>query len=106
LPAYLLELGLTVPPGFAAVEAAYILFIAFMMVSRIPTYAGKTFGSRVPREWVLPLFVIVIAVVALLVTYTFQFLVATTLIYLLLIPIGFRRYRALERLHRNAGAHP
>ena len=77
-----------------------------MMVSRIPTYAGKTFGSRVPREWVLPLFVIVIAVVALLVTYPFQFLTATTILYLLLIPIGFRRYRALERLHRNAGAHP
>jgi CDP-diacylglycerol--serine O-phosphatidyltransferase len=106
LPAYLIELGLDVPPSFAVVEAAYVLFIAFMMVSRIPTFAGKTFGSRVPREWVLPLFVIVIAVVALLVTYTFQFLAVTTILYLLMIPWGFRRYRTLERLHRTAGAHP
>ena len=76
------------------------------MVSRIPTFAGKTFGSRVPREWVLPLFVIVIAVVGLLATYPFQFLAVTTLLYLLMIPFGFRRYRSLERAHRSAGVQP
>ena len=32
-----------------------LLFIALMMVSRIPTYAGKTLGTRVPREWVVPM---------------------------------------------------
>lgn len=106
LPAYLLQLGFAPPPGFAVFEAVYLLFIAFLMVSRIPTFAGKTFGSRVPREWVLPLFVIVIAVVGLLATYPFQFLAVTTLLYLLMIPFGFRRYRSLERAHRSAGVQP
>ena len=40
--------GVARPPGFAAMEAVYVLFIALMMVSRIPTYAGKTLGTRVP----------------------------------------------------------
>ena len=55
LPVYLHLLGLVRAPGFAVVEAAYVVFIALMMVSRIPTYAGKTLGTRVPREWVVPL---------------------------------------------------
>ena len=99
LPVYVDVLGFVRPNGFAIVEAAYLLFIGFMMVSRIPTYAGKTFGSRVPRDWVVPLFVIVIAVVGLLVTYTFQFLALATVLYLALIPIGIKRYRALEKVH-------
>ena len=101
MPAYLILLGLEPPPGWGLIEAVYLLFVAFMMVSRLPTYAGKTIGSKVPRDWVLPLFVIVIAVVGLLVTYTFVFLAVATVLYLALIPLGVRRYRALERLHRT-----
>ncbi|MFM6280240.1 MAG: hypothetical protein ACKPE2_18580, partial [Dolichospermum sp.] len=65
------------------------------MVSRIPTYAGKTLGSRVPRTWVMPLFVAVVAFVAILVTFTFEVLTVCTIFYLLLIPVGFRRYRLM-----------
>lgn len=97
LPVYALLLGFSPPEGFSLIEAVYVLFIAFMMVSRIPTYAGKTLGSRVPREWVVPLFVLVIAIVGLLVTYPFEFLAVTTVIYLAMIPVGYRRYRAIER---------
>ena len=74
-----------------------MLFIAFMMVSRIPTYAGKTLGSRVPREWVIPLLLAVALFVGLLFSYTFQVLLAITLVYLALIPWGVSRYRSLER---------
>jgi CDP-diacylglycerol--serine O-phosphatidyltransferase len=97
-------LGFTPPEGFSLVEAIYVLFIAFMMISRIPTYAGKTLGSRVPREWVVPLFVLVIAIVGLLVTYPFEFLTVTTLLYLILIPVGYRRYKAIERAQSGAEA--
>jgi len=100
LPAYLMQLGFTPPPFFAVVEALYLLFIAYLMISRIPTYAGKTFGSRVPREWVVPFFVIAIAIVGLLVTYPFLFLVAVVVLYLALIPFGVKRYRTLERVQK------
>ena len=81
--------------------AAFMLFVAFMMVSRIPTYAGKTLGSRVPRTWVMPLFVTVVAFVALLVTYTFEVLTVLTAFYLILIPLGFRQYRILAQRDRK-----
>jgi len=104
LPAYVIELGFTPPPIFSGVEAIYLLFIAYLMVSRIPTYAGKTFGSRMPREWVVPFFVIAIAIVGLLVTYPFAFLASVTVLYLILIPFGVTRYRALEKAHKAASA--
>jgi CDP-diacylglycerol--serine O-phosphatidyltransferase len=38
------------------------------------TYSGKTLGTRVPRERVVPLFGLVVLVVALLATFTFEVL--------------------------------
>jgi phosphatidylserine synthase len=34
------------------------LVIAFLMVSRLPVFSGKTVGMRVPPEMVLPVFVV------------------------------------------------
>ena len=99
-----MELGFTPPPFFSVVEALYLLFIAYLMISRIPTYAGKTFGSRVPREWVVPFFVIAIAMVGLLVTYPFGFLASVTVLYLILIPFGVKKYRALEKAQKAEAA--
>jgi CDP-diacylglycerol--serine O-phosphatidyltransferase len=104
LPAYVMELGFTPPPLFSVVEALYLLFIAYLMISRIPTYAGKTIGSRVPREWVVPFFVIAIALVGLLVTYPFGFLTSVTVLYLVLIPFGVKKYHALEKAQKAEAA--
>jgi CDP-diacylglycerol--serine O-phosphatidyltransferase len=110
LPVYLHLVGIPIPAGASILEAVYVLFIAFMMVSRIPTYAGKTLGSRVPREWVIPLLLAVALFVALLLSYTFQVLLAITLVYLAMIPWGVSRYRSLERAdaagRRAAAAAP
>jgi CDP-diacylglycerol--serine O-phosphatidyltransferase len=105
LPVYLHLIGLTHPQGAAlqgllvqgtvGLEALYILFIAFMMISRIPTYAGKTLGSRVPRPAVIPLFIVVVAFVALLATMMFEMLALLTVAYLACIPLMVRRYRQL-----------
>ena len=42
----------------APVELVYVLLIAFLTASRVPTFSGKKLGARVSREWVLPLFVL------------------------------------------------
>ncbi len=76
---------------------AYALLIAFLMVSTIPTYSGKLLGERISREWVMPIFVLAGAVVALLVTYPYATLTVGTLLYLSLIPLSFRRYRSQMR---------
>src|SRR5215218_5407934 len=60
LPIYLSLLGAPTIP--AIVIALYVLVIAFLMVSRLPVFSGKKIGSRVPREMVLPVIVLVILV--------------------------------------------
>jgi CDP-diacylglycerol--serine O-phosphatidyltransferase len=82
----------------------YTLFIAFMMVSTIPTYSGKLLGERVGREWVLPIFVIAVAVVAMLFTYPYQTLTAITLIYLAFIPVSWRNFQ--EKIAQGEAAEP
>ncbi len=101
LPIYLSLLG--VPGGFAysAAAAGYLLGIAALMVSRIPTYLGKKVGLRVSRERVLPLFVGVVLLAALLASYPLEMLAVLALGYLASIPVSVRRYRALENLDRE-----
>ena len=99
LPVYLDQLGLLeVRSGWPIYFVlAYALLVAFLMVSTIPTYSGKLLGERISREWVMPMFVLVGALVALLVTYPYATLTIGTLLYLTHIPIAFRRYQAQMR---------
>ena len=95
LPVYIERLGIDAvksPLGLTVV-LIYTLFIAFMMVSTIPTYSGKLLGERVERELVLPLFVLAIGYVAMLATYPYETLVLSTLAYLAVVPISWRRFK-------------
>ena len=97
LPLYLLKLGFGDLPGFAPVSVFYVLAIAFLMVSELPIYAGKTLGTRVTRDKVLWVFLAIILFITLVVNFTFETLTVVTLLYLALIPVSLRRYRALDR---------
>ncbi|MBS0267806.1 MAG: CDP-diacylglycerol--serine O-phosphatidyltransferase [Proteobacteria bacterium] len=95
LPLYLDQLGLTdiKEQWSLKIVLVYTVFIAFMMVSSIPTYSGKLVGERVGREWVLPIFVVAIGIVAFLFTYPYETLTALTLLYLGFIPASWRNFR-------------
>lgn len=97
LPLYLSFLGVPVGPALAPVVLAYVVAIAFLMVSTIPTYSGKTMGKYVPRHWVLPIFVLSVAAFGLLLSFPFEMLALGTVLYLLTIPVGVLRYRRLDR---------
>jgi CDP-diacylglycerol--serine O-phosphatidyltransferase len=102
LPIYLTFLG-----GFklpAMVTAIYTLLIAFLMVSRLPVFSGKTVRMRVPPEMVLPLFVCVIFFIALLVGYPWYILSAGSVLYLLSLPLGWKSYRDHKRAFDAANA--
>src|SRR5215213_1340207 len=99
LPIYLNFLGLPVSSAAAPLVLIYVLLTAFLMVSTIPTFSGKTMGKRVPRDWVLPLFVLTVAFVGLLMSFPFEVLAFGTIVYLGTIPIGAARYRQLGRAH-------
>ena len=102
LPLYLHFIGVPVQDYGAVPVGLYILFIAFLTISRIPCYAGKTLGTRVPRDRVLPIFVAVVVVAGLLFAYPFEVLSLVVIAYLALIPVSAARYRKLDREHEAA----
>jgi CDP-diacylglycerol---serine O-phosphatidyltransferase len=102
LPIYLYFLGL---PRFTLVTFIYTLAIAMLMVSRLPVISGKKVGRRVPPEMVLPIFVAVVLLVALLISYPWQVLTVATLAYLGSLPFGWLSYRRFER-EAAAAAQP
>ena len=112
LPVYLHHLGLDwlKSPWMLKIVMLYTLFIGFMMVSTIPTYSGKLMGERVGREWVLPIFVLAVAYVAMLFTYPYETLAISTLAYLAMIPVSWKRFQAKaleqERLDPQATGEP
>jgi CDP-diacylglycerol---serine O-phosphatidyltransferase len=85
--------------------AAYTLLIAFLMVSRLPVFSGKTVRMRVPPEMVLPVFVSVVFFVALLIGYPWHILSIGSVIYLGSLPWGWKSYRDHER-NAAAAAQP
>lgn len=94
LPIYLEQLGASGLKSSPLVMLclAYIFLIAALMVSTIPMFSGKLLGERISREWVLPLFILVVGIAALLVTYPYGTLTGITLLYLVTIPFSMQRY--------------
>src|SRR6202035_3518913 len=95
LPVYLAFLGVWKMP--AMLTAFYTLLIAFLMVSRLPVFSGKTVRMRVPPEMVLPVFVSVVFFIALLIGYPWHILSAGSVLYLISLPWGWKSYRGQER---------
>lgn len=106
LPVYLDKVGADWLHGPLMLKLVllYTLFVAFMMVSTIPTYSGKLLGERVGREWVLPIFVLAIGFVATLFSYPYETLAISTAIYLSFIPLSWRRFQTKAQEYSNAGA--
>jgi CDP-diacylglycerol--serine O-phosphatidyltransferase len=92
LPFYLEQVG--VPHGLltAPIVLVYTLVIGLLMISKFPTWSGKLVGKRIPRESVLPFFVLVVIYVGLLLSYPFETLAICTLIYLGLLPVSWSTF--------------
>ena len=73
--------------------AFYTLLIAFLMVSRLPVFSGKTIGTRVPPEMVLPVFVSVVLFIALLISYPWVRALRRLVALSVGLPIGWKSYR-------------
>jgi CDP-diacylglycerol--serine O-phosphatidyltransferase len=93
-PMYLGFLGL-IPSGHdvAWLVLPYIAAVALLMVSRVPTFSGKTLGSRISRDLVLPLLGIAALVIVSLIAFTWEMLTAMSALYIALLPFGIRSYR-------------
>jgi len=99
--------GLVMIPMFAAFEFGdtffrtptvntfWILAVAGLMVSRLPTFALKRF--HVPSEWVLPTLLGVGAIAAFLTAEPWATLLVVGVIYIGSFPFSVRYYRRLKR---------
>jgi len=85
--------------------ALYTLLIAFLMVSRLPVFSGKTVRMRVPPEMVLPVFVSVIFFIALLIGYPWHILSAGSVLYLLSLPLGWKSIATRRARPHGGDAH-
>lgn len=98
LPLYVDRMGIAVPEAAAPVVVAYVVLIAALMVSRVPTFSGKKYGG-LRREWVVPALIGVVLLTMLLVSYPFHVLSILTVLYLAYIPFGWRAWNKLARAH-------
>jgi CDP-diacylglycerol--serine O-phosphatidyltransferase len=101
LPLYLSLAGL-LPDfhGLPSLVLIYTLLIAFFTISTIPTLSSKKLGQRIERRYVMPIFVLAVALGGLLLSHTFETLSAMVLLYLATLPLSVMRYRALDRAWR------
>jgi CDP-diacylglycerol--serine O-phosphatidyltransferase len=94
LPFYLSFLGLVDDGhGFALLIGPYVVLVALLMVSRIPTFSGKHMGSSIPRDIVLPVLGLGSFAAIMLIAYPWEFLTVIAVAYLALIPVSMRSYR-------------
>ena len=108
LPLYIEGAGLFDARGYPLLIAIYTLSMAFLLVSTIPTFSGKSLGDKIRRELVLPILVGVALLVALVVTYPYGTMLVITLAYLAMIPFSIRQFANLtnedERTQKAADA--
>lgn len=93
LPVYLGFLGVTPAWHTAGVMAVYTIAVAFLMISSLPVWSGKTIGARIPRTAVMPLILGIVLYVAMLFNFTWTTLTASALGYLAFLPFSLRMWR-------------
>lgn len=92
LPLYLyfLRTGLEPSRTAAFVASGFTVLVAFLLVSRLPVYSGKSL--KVPGDRVLPIILGVVLYVLLLMTYPWYTLTASVAGYLVFLPFSVLAY--------------
>jgi len=108
LPFYLGFLGIINDGhGWAIVVGIYVVCVALLMVSRVPTFSGKHLGP-IRGDMVLPVLGLAVLAVVMLFSYPWEFLSIVSIAYLALIPVSIRSQRRLAAAdaRRAAGLPP
>jgi CDP-diacylglycerol--serine O-phosphatidyltransferase len=94
-------------PGYsdrAIVGAATLALVAFLMVSRLPTFSGKKL--HVPRGWLVPALVGVALIFAALASAPWTTLIVAGIVYLASIPVAVTRQQNLRNADAAAAPPP
>jgi CDP-diacylglycerol--serine O-phosphatidyltransferase len=90
LPLYLSFLGLEPTRPVAFTAAGFTVLVAFLLVSRLPVYSGKS--VKIPGDRVLPIILGVVLYILLLVSYPWHALTATVAGYMIFLPFSVLAY--------------
>ncbi len=102
LPVYLGHTGATWLREHPYAISIYTLAIALLVISSLPTWAGKEIGRRIRRDLVLPLMIAAVLLVAVLLSYPWKTLAAVTTVYLVGLPAGYLYWRRLAERHSKS----
>ena len=109
LPAYVGFMGVETERPLVYSACIYTVLVAYLMISRLPVYSGKTIGKRISADRVAPMLFGAVLYFILLVTYPWQTLSVSALLYLLFLPFSARAYTrraALEATKTEPPAPP
>ncbi|KAJ0341469.1 hypothetical protein COL154_014140, partial [Colletotrichum chrysophilum] len=104
LPLYLSFLGLTPTKTVAYAGVAFTVLVAFLLVSRLPVYSGKS--AKIPGDRVLPVILAVVLYFLLLGSYPWYTLTASVVAYLLFLPFSVLAYSKRARKEGEAPLPP
>lgn len=90
LPLYLSFLGLQPTRTIAFVATGFTVLVAFLLVSRLPVYSGKSL--KIPGDRVLLVILAVALYILLLVSYPWYTLTASVAVYLVFLPFSVLAY--------------
>ncbi|GLQ07074.1 CDP-alcohol phosphatidyltransferase family protein [Sneathiella chinensis] len=79
----------------AILNAGWLLLMAFLMASRIPTFSIKRI--RVARRFIMPMLIVVGGLAAVMASYPWELLTGVALVYLATIPFAIATHRRLVR---------
>jgi CDP-diacylglycerol--serine O-phosphatidyltransferase len=84
--------------------AAFTVLVAFLLVSRLPVYSGKS--VRIPGDRVLPVILAVVLYFLLLVSYPWYTLTVSVFAYLVFLPFSMLAYSKRARKEGEAVLPP
>jgi CDP-diacylglycerol---serine O-phosphatidyltransferase len=82
---------------YALIIAPYTVLVAMLMVSRVPTFSGKTMGAKVRRDLVLPILACAALAFVCLISFPWETLSIAAFAYLAMIPFSVRAYNRHRR---------
>jgi CDP-diacylglycerol--serine O-phosphatidyltransferase len=102
LPIYLELMGVPHTAASPVLALVYVVAVALLLVSWLPTWSGKRVSGRVPREHVLLILICVVFFGALLVSYPWEVLSISSLAYIACLPLAYLQYAKFARAHAAA----
>ncbi|MFO0994601.1 MAG: CDP-diacylglycerol--serine O-phosphatidyltransferase [Hyphomicrobiales bacterium] len=97
------DLAGVIDPGYAAsIALIWTAAVALLMVSRWPTFSGKSLGRKVPRLMLVPPILLAFLVLASLALWRWPTLLFLAVFYVSSLPFSLWRFQLLGRRQQSA----